>query len=243
MTKQRTAIPFTVLLLSATISSAQHQITSDFFEIRKKSFSQNEVAPSPNSGFHNTLSHCDEDAISYNSLGKVENDTLAEKTQKPFLTNYYKFGIHVWGGLSLANIVSHYGIEAAYQNCLFGFHRNDYSELNLLISPQEYNRSYTLYGGLRKSGKYTSVSLTGGVGAVEIRKRTTLISNGLISSTYDSETYNTFGVEFALKGNLTLRNNGIGIMFNANINPIESFFGAYLFIQAGWGWNAKKVVE
>lgn len=44
--------------------------------------------------------------------------------------------------------------------------------------------------------------------------------------------------ETSVTGLLNFRGNGVGLKVAGNINPMEGFVSASLFIQCGWAWNS-----
>ena len=163
-----------------------------------------------------------------------QTDSLPKKR---LLSNHYQRGVAVWAGPSLSTGLSYAGVEGAYNNYTFGIHHFYHKKTEYLITPKEYNQSDVIYFGVRRSKKHTSISLTAGVGRVEMLKRTGILKNGLISTTYNSTIITTAGIELALKGTFNYRNNGVGVLFNANLNPESPFVGGYIFIQTGWNWK------
>jgi hypothetical protein len=166
--------------------------------------------------------------------------------KQPAATSKKKFthGAAIWWGPWLTGIFHDAGAEIQFKNYVIAFHHSDITEFLSFKDPAEFKKSNSLLPGFVTDNNKFALRVAAGPALVEIRKRTNLIYQGLIGSTYNSETFTTAGLEFSLKGTLHYRNNGIGLHLWAILNPRQSYASASVFLQTGWQWSpASKMID
>lgn len=151
-------------------------------------------------------------------------------------SNYYKYQAGVSFGIGSATapkmgLGDHYGIMLRYKHHTVLLRREDYSDI-AIFSISSFMLSHGASYGWTLSGKNAQCSFLFGGGFMDYR--------------YNHGSYVQYGsggyAEATLCGMLNWRGNGIGLRFNANINPLEGYFSAGFFIQAGWAWNDREQI-
>jgi hypothetical protein len=151
--------------------------------------------------------------------------------------NYYDYQVGLSFGIGSSSapkmkLGDHYGIMLRYHHHTVILRREDYSDI-AIFTTSSYMLSHGISYGWTTSVKNAQCSFLIGGGMMDYR-----YNHGGNNIQRGSGLYG----EATLCGMVNWRGNGIGLRFNANVNPLEPYFSAGFYIQAGWAWNKKSEI-
>lgn len=130
-----------------------------------------------------------------------------------------KAGYHI----SAALRVNHHTVE---------FHHENFGNIEI-FQTSSYITLNGLFYGWTWAQRNTQLQIVAGCGAADyVFNHGNLVERG--SGLYG---------ETSITGLLNYRGNGVGLKVAGNINPMEGFVSATLFLQGGWAWNDRKETD
>lgn len=159
---------------------------------------------------------------------------------------FYIFGANAYFGMGdnsapNSDLGQYFGADLYYKNYLLGAMRVYHGEFLPFKSPVNHSEVISIYAGLAKKNKYSSLSMCLGTGYFEkVERGAFLYSTGYMGGHYQKITSTSPCLDLIANAMLHVRGIGIGFKIHANLNTVESYAAYCFFIQAGWWWNKKK---
>jgi hypothetical protein len=126
----------------------------------------------------------------------------------------------------------HIGVTVRAKHHTFEFHRENFGNIEI-FQTSSYITLNGLFYGWTWAQRNAQFQLVAGGGSADY-----VFNHG-------SEVERGAGLyaETSISGLLNFRGNGVGLKLAGNINPMEGFFSATVFIQCGWAWKGNEQTD
>lgn len=147
---------------------------------------------------------------------------------------FYKYQIGISAGLGSntapkMKLGSHLAVNARVMHHAFGLRIENFGDI-AIFQKASYMNFRGLYYGWAWAGEFAQCQVTGG--------------GGFIDYQYNHGTWLQVGTglygDVSITGLVNYRGNGLGVKLAGNINPLEGFISAAIFLQLGWAWKPEN---
>lgn len=126
----------------------------------------------------------------------------------------------------------HLGVTARVKHHTFEFHHENFGNIEIFQVSSYITLNGIFYGWTWAQRNTQFQVIVGGGSADYVYNHDNHIERG--TGLY---------AESSISGLLNFRSNGVGLKLAGNINPMEGFVSAVLFVQIGWAWKTTRETD